>query len=123
MFSLNQAAQIDLMGQVNSEQMGLLTPTGKLFQISGTGGQLDFVMGCLFSKDRKGKSILALYSTYDGNSRILPTLLEGSAVTVPRTMVQYVATEWGVVYLRGYTVRDRAIALINIAHLITGIGW
>jgi acyl-CoA hydrolase len=87
MFSLNQAAQIDLMGQVNSEQMGLLTPTGKLFQISGTGGQLDFVMGCLFSKDRKGKSVLALYSTYDGNSRILPTLPEGSAVTVPRTAV------------------------------------
>ncbi|MCS7143588.1 MAG: 4-hydroxybutyrate CoA-transferase [Archaeoglobaceae archaeon] len=116
MFSLNQAAQIDLMGQVNSEQIGLLTPTCKLFQISGTGGQLDFVTGCLFSKDRKGKSVLALYSTYNGSSTILPTLPEGSAVTVPRTMVQYVATEWGVAYLRGYPIRERATALINIAH-------
>ncbi|MEM0301587.1 MAG: acetyl-CoA hydrolase/transferase C-terminal domain-containing protein [Archaeoglobaceae archaeon] len=116
MFSLNQAAQIDLMGQVNSEQMGLLTPSCKLFQISGTGGQLDFVMGCLFSNDRKGKSVLALYSTYNGSSRILPTLPEGSAVTVPRTMVQYVATEWGIAYLRGYPIRERATALINIAH-------
>ncbi|MDI9611044.1 MAG: acetyl-CoA hydrolase/transferase C-terminal domain-containing protein [Archaeoglobales archaeon] len=116
MFSLNQAAQIDLMGQVNSEQLGLLTPTCKLFQISGTGGQLDFVMGCLFSNDRKGKSVLALYSTYNGSSRILPTLPEGSAVTVPRTMVQYVATEWGIAYLRGYTIRERATALIKIAH-------
>ncbi|TDA25028.1 MAG: 4-hydroxybutyrate CoA-transferase [Archaeoglobi archaeon] len=116
MFSLNQAAQIDLTGQVNSEQIGLLTPSCKLFQISGTGGQLDFVLGCLFSKDRKGKSVLALYSTYDGNSRILPTLPEGSAVTVPRTAVQYVATEWGVAYLRGYPIRERANALISIAH-------
>ncbi|MEM2022687.1 MAG: acetyl-CoA hydrolase/transferase C-terminal domain-containing protein, partial [Archaeoglobaceae archaeon] len=115
-FSLNQAAQIDLMGQINSEQMGIISPTGKLFQISGTGGQLDFVMGCLFSKDRQGKSVIALYSTYDGHSRVVPLLPEGSAVTVPRSMTQYVATEWGVAYLRGYPVRDRAIALINIAH-------
>jgi acyl-CoA hydrolase len=116
MFSLNQAAQIDLMGQVNSEQMGLTSPTGKLFQISGTGGQLDFVMGCLFSRDRKGKSVLGLYSTYNGHSRIVPFLPPGSAVTVPRAMTQYIATEWGVAYLRGATVKERALALINIAH-------
>ncbi len=116
MFSLNQAAQIDLMGQVNSEQIGLLTPTCKLYQVSGTGGQLDFVMGCLFSRDRKGKSVLALYSTHGESSSIAPVLPEGSAVTVPRSMVQYIATEWGVAYLRGYSVRERAIALINIAH-------
>ncbi len=113
MFSLNQAAQIDLTGQVNSEQMG---SAGRLYQVSGTGGQLDFVMGCLFSRDRKGKSVLALYSTHKGNSRIVPILPEGSAVTVPRSMVQYVATEWGVVYLRGYSIRERTVALINIAH-------
>ncbi len=116
MFSLNQAAQIDLMGNVNSEQMGLMSPSGKLFQVSGTGGQLDFVMGCLFSRDRKGKSVLGIYSTYNGTSRIVPVLPPGSAVTVPRSMTQYIATEWGVAYLRGYTVKERAIALINIAH-------
>jgi len=76
MFSLNQAAQVDLMGQVNSEQMGLLTPTCKLFQVSGTGGQLDFVMGRLLSRDRKSKSVLALYSTYNGTSRIVPVCLQ-----------------------------------------------
>ncbi|MEM1578099.1 MAG: acetyl-CoA hydrolase/transferase C-terminal domain-containing protein [Archaeoglobaceae archaeon] len=116
MFSLNQAMQVDLMGQVNSEQIGLISTTGKLFQVSGTGGQLDFVMGCMFSRDRLGKSVLALYSTYNGNSRILPALPSGSAVTVPRAMTQFVATEWGVAYLRGMTVRERAIALIKIAH-------
>jgi len=116
MFSLNQAAQIDLMGQVNSEQIGLLTPTSKLYQVSGTGGQLDFVMGCLFSRDRKGKSVLALYSTHGESSSIVPVLPPGSAITVPRSMVQYIATEWGVAYLRGYSIRERAIALINIAH-------
>lgn len=113
MFSLNQAAQIDLMGQINSEQMGLLP--GKLFQISGTGGQLDFVMGCLFSRDRKGKSVLGLYSTY----KVLRELCQSppsSAVTVPRSLTQYIATEWGVAYLRGSTVKERALALIHIAH-------
>lgn len=116
MFSLNQAMQVDLMGQVNSEQLGLVSPTGKLFQVSGTGGQLDFVMGCLFSRDRMGKSVLALYSTYNGSSRIVPVLPAGSNVTVPRSMTQYIATEFGVAYLRGMTVRERAVALIKIAH-------
>ncbi len=116
MFSLNQAAQADLMGQINSEQMGLLSPTAKLYQVSGTGGQLDFVMGCLFSRDRKGKSVLSMYSTYNGSSRILPILPAGSAVTVPRSMVQYIATEWGVAYLRGRTIKERAIAMIHLAH-------
>ncbi len=116
MFSLNQAAQADLMGQINSEQIGLLSPTAKLYQVSGTGGQLDFVMGCLFSRDRKGKSVLSMYSTYNGSSRILPILPAGSAVTVPRSMVQYIATEWGVAYLRGRTIKERAIAMIQLSH-------
>ncbi|MDI9642383.1 MAG: acetyl-CoA hydrolase/transferase C-terminal domain-containing protein [Archaeoglobales archaeon] len=116
MFSLNQTMQVDLMGQANSEQVGLISPEGKLFQVSGTGGQLDFAMGCLFSRDRMGKSVLALYSTYNGVSRVVPVLPAGSAVTVPRTIVQYIATEWGVAYLRGSPIRERAIALIKIAH-------
>ncbi len=116
MLSINSAAQIDLMGQVNSEQIGLRTPTCKLFQVSGTGGQLDFVMGCLSSRDRMGKSILGLYSTYNGESRILPVLDRGSAVTVPRSMAQYIVTEFGIAYLRGYSIKERATALINLAH-------
>jgi len=116
MFSLNQAAEADLMGQINSEQMGLISPTGKLYQVSGTGGQLDFVMGCLFSRDRQGFSILAMYSTHNGTSRIKPILPPGAAVTVPRSMVQVVATEWGVAYLKGLTVKERAIAMIHLAH-------
>ncbi|WP_202319699.1 acetyl-CoA hydrolase/transferase family protein [Archaeoglobus neptunius] len=116
MFSLNQAAEADLMGQINSEQMGLISPTGKLYQVSGTGGQLDFVMGCLFSRDRQGISVLAMYSTHNGTSRIKPILPAGAAITVPRSMVQVVATEWGVAYLRGLTVKDRAIAMIHLAH-------
>jgi len=116
MFSLNQAAQADLMGQINSEQMGLTSPTGKLYHVSGTGGQLDFVMGCLFSRDRQGFSVIAMYSTHNGTSRIVPILPAGSAVTVPRSMVQVVATEWGVAYLKGLTIKERAIAMIHLAH-------
>jgi len=116
MFSLNQAAQADLMGQINSEQMGLTSPTGKLYHVSGTGGQLDFVMGSLFSRDRQGFSVIAMYSTHNGTSRIVPILPAGSAVTVPRSMVQVVATEWGVAYLKGLTIKERAIAMIHLAH-------
>lgn len=113
MFSLNSAINVDLTGQVASEQMML---NGKTFQISGSGGQLDFVMGTLFSQDRKGISVLSLYSTYKGTSRILPLLEQGYNITVPRTLTHYVATEWGVVNLRGLSNTQRAEALIAIAH-------
>ncbi|AAB89400.1 acetyl-CoA hydrolase/transferase family protein [Archaeoglobus fulgidus] len=116
MFSLNQVAQIDLMGQINSGQIGLTSPSGKIFQISGTGGQLDFVLGCFYSFDRQGKSVLATYSTYNGTSRIIPALPTGAGVTVPRSVVQYVATEWGIAYLRGLPIYKRAAAMIQLAH-------
>lgn len=112
MFSLNSAAQIDLTGQVASEQIGGSRP----FQISGTGGQLDFVMGTMFARDGKGVSVIALYSEYNGASKIVPLLETGTNVTVPRSMVEHVATEWGVARLRGLTVQERALALIAIAH-------
>lgn len=113
MFSLNSVVNVDLTGQVASEQMAI---NGRPFQISGSGGQLDFVMGTLMSQDQKGISVLSLYSTYKGASRILPLLERGSNVTVPRTLTQYVATEWGIVNLRGLSNSDRAKALIAIAH-------
>lgn len=112
MFSLNSAAQVDLTGQIASEQIGGSRP----FQISGTGGQLDFVMGTMFAKDGQGVSVIALYSEYNGASKIVPLLETGTNVTVPRSLVDHVATEWGIAGLRGLTVQERAQALIAIAH-------
>jgi len=112
MFSLNTTMQVDLMGQVASEQVGGDRPR----QISGTGGQLDFVMGTMLAHDRAGVSVLALYSQYKGRSRIVPILEKGTNVTVPRSLVDYVATEWGLVRSRGLSINERAQALIRIAH-------
>ncbi|RJQ87329.1 MAG: acetyl-CoA hydrolase/transferase family protein [Desulfobacteraceae bacterium] len=112
MFSLNSTMQVDLVGQVASEQIGGERPR----HISGTGGQLDFVMGTMLSQDRAGVSVLALYSEHKGRSRIVPLLEKGTVVTVPRSIVDYVATEWGLVRSRGLTINERAQALIRIAH-------
>lgn len=112
MFSLNSTIQVDMAGQVASEQIGGDRPR----HISGTGGQLDFVMGTLFSQDRQGVSVLALYSEHQGRSRIVPTLAKGTVITVPRSLVHYVVTEFGLVRLRGLSLNERALALIRIAH-------
>lgn len=110
--SINNAIELDLYGQINGESSGMR-------QISGTGGQLDFVIGAYHSHG--GKSIMALSSTFtnkkgETKSRILPTLKEGSIVTDPRTTAHYVATEYGIVNLRGKSTWQRAEALISIAH-------
>jgi acyl-CoA hydrolase len=110
--AINNAIEVDLFSQVASESVG---PR----HISGTGGQLDFIMGAFYSKG--GKGIISLSSTYtdkDGTikSRIVPTLVPGTVVTVPRSMVHYVATEYGIVQLKGKSTRERAEALIGIAH-------
>jgi len=107
--SLLGAIEVDLTGQVNAETVG-----GK--QISAIGGSFDFLQGALFSP--QGKSIMAISSaTPDGrNSRIVPQLAAGSAVTHPRHSIQYVVTEYGVADLRGKTLRERAEALTAIAH-------
>ena len=110
--SINNAADVDLYGQVSSESTGFR-------QISGTGGQLDFVTGAFHS--RGGKSFICLPSLKvdkNGNrsSRIRPFLASGSIVTVPRTITQYVVTEYGMAMLKGKSTWERAEALINIAH-------
>ena len=107
--SLLGAIEVDLTGQVNAETVG-----GK--QISAIGGSFDFLQGALFSP--QGKSIMAITAaTPDGkNSRIIPQLPPGSAVTHPRHSIQYVVTEYGVADLRGKTMRERAEALTAIAH-------
>ncbi len=110
--SINNAMEIDLTGQVNAESVG---PR----QYSGTGGQLEWVLGSQWSRD--GKSIIALRSSYrdkagELHSKIVPQLPPGSVVTTPRTCVQYVVTEYGVADLRYKSVLERARALIAIAH-------
>lgn len=110
--SINNAVDIDLYGQVNAESAGIK-------QISGTGGQLDFVMGAYLSKG--GKSFICLSSTFkqkDGTvaSRIRPTLSNGSIVTDTRSSVHYIVTEFGMVCLKGKSTWERAEALISIAH-------
>lgn len=110
--SINNAVDLDLFGQVNAESAGLK-------QISGTGGQLDFVMGAYLSKG--GKSFICLSSTVTGKdgtmkSRIVPTLTPGSIATDPRTCVHYLVTEHGMVNLKGLSSWERAEAIISIAH-------
>lgn len=110
--SINNAVDIDLFGQVNSESAGTK-------HISGAGGQLDFVMGAYLSNG--GKSFICLSSTFkqkDGTiaSRIRPTLVEGSIVTDTRANTHYVVTEYGKVCLKGMNSWQRAEALISIAH-------
>ncbi len=110
--SINNAVDLDLFGQVNAESAGIK-------HISGTGGQLDFVMGAYLSKG--GKSFICLSSTMkakDGTlkSRIVPTLTPGSIATDPRSCVQYIVTEYGMVNLKGLSTWQRAEALISIAH-------
>lgn len=107
--SINSCVQVDLMGQVASESVGLT-------QISGIGGQVDFVRGAKLSKG--GRSIIAIASTAAKGkiSKIVPVLDEGAAVTTSRTDVDYIVTEYGIAHLRGKTLRARARALIEIAH-------
>ncbi len=107
--SINTCIEVDLKGQVNSESLG-----GR--QFSGIGGQLDHVRGAQLSEG--GKSILALNSTTKGDtiSKIVPSFEAGNVTTVSRYDVQYVITEYGIADLKFKTERQRAEALIAIAH-------
>ena len=109
--SINNTTQIDLQGQAASESAGHR-------HISGTGGQLQFVRGAYASHG--GKSFICMSSTYDKKgepqSRIVSQLTPGNIVTTPRVDTMYVATEYGIVNLKGKSVSERAQALISIAH-------
>lgn len=107
--SVNSCLQVDLMGQVVSDSMGLS-------QISGAGGQIDFVRGATMSKG--GKSIIAMPSTAKNNtiSKIVPSITEYSAITTSRNDVDCIVTEYGIAELKGRTLKERAKALIKIAH-------
>jgi 4-hydroxybutyrate CoA-transferase len=109
MVAINAALQVDLTGQVCSDSIGT-------YFYSGIGGQVDFLRGASHSKG--GKPLIALPSTAKGGtiSRIVPTLAPGAGVVTSRGLIRYVITEYGVAYLHGKSIRERAKALIEIAH-------
>jgi len=109
MVSINSALQVDLSGQVCADSMGYTI-------YSGVGGSVDFIRGATLAKE--GKSIIVLPSTTldENESRIVPHLSEGAGVVNTRGGVHYVVTEFGAVNLHGKTVRERALALISLAH-------
>lgn len=109
MISVNSALQVDLTGQVAADSIGSLF-------YSGVGGQVDFVRGATRSKG--GKSIIAFPSTAKGGkvSRIVPVLSPGTGVVTSRADIDFVVTEYGIASLKGKTIKERAIALIQIAH-------
>ena len=109
MVAVNSILEVDVTGQCNAEHMAG-------FQFSGTGGQLDFVRGAYAA--RGGMSVMTFYSTAKNGeiSRVVPRLRAGATVTTPRMDTHYLATEYGVVNLKQKSVRERAEAIISIAH-------
>lgn len=106
--AINSAVEIDLTGQVCADSIGSHI-------ISGVGGQMDFIRGASLSEG--GKPIIAISSqTKGGISRIVPVLNSGAGVVTTRAHVHYIVTEYGIADLYGKTLRERAKALINIAH-------
>jgi len=109
MVSINSCVEVDLMGQVAATSIGLK-------QISGVGGQVDFVRGANWSKN--GRTIIAFSSTLSNGkaSKIVKFLAQGAEVTTSRNDVNYIVTEYGIAQLKGRTLRERARRLIDIAH-------
>lgn len=109
MTAINSALEIDLTGQASAESIGHTF-------YSGIGGQADFMRGAVLSEH--GKTILTIPSTADNGkvSRIMPFLKEGAGVTLNRGDIHYVVTEYGIAYLHGKNIRERAMELIAIAH-------
>ncbi len=106
--AINSAIEVDLTGQIAADSIGM-------YQYSGVGGQMDFIRGASLSEG--GKPIIALPSTTSrGVSRIVPCLQPGASVVTTRAHVHYVVTEYGVANLYGMNLRQRARALIDIAH-------
>lgn len=111
MVSINTCIMVDFTGQVASEGIGIN-------QYSGTGGQTDTALGAIEGFDGKGKSIIACRSTAKNGSisTIVPTLPNGTPVTLHRSNTDYIVTEHGIARLTGLTIKERTIALIKIAH-------
>lgn len=110
MTAINSCIEVDLTGQISSDSIGTR-------MYSGFGGQVDFIRGAAEGLDGLGKPIIALPSvTTKGDSKIAPILKPGAGVVTTRAHAHYVVTEYGIAYLFGKSLRQRAHALINIAH-------
>jgi RimJ/RimL family protein N-acetyltransferase len=109
MTAINSALEIDLTGQATAESLGKTI-------YSGIGGQADFMRGAVLAPG--GKTILAIQSTAEWGkvSRIVPFIREGAGITLIRGDIHYVVTEYGIAYLHGKNIRERAMELIAIAH-------
>jgi 4-hydroxybutyrate CoA-transferase len=107
--AINGSIEVDLTGQIVSESVGNLMRTG-------TGGQLDFVIGAFWSKGGKAINLVPSTTMNDTVSRIVPYIAQGARVTVPRHYAGYIVTEYGVADLYGRTEPERAEELIKIAH-------
>lgn len=108
MVAINSAIEVDITGQVCADSIGA-------HMYSGVGGQMDFIRGAALSDG--GKAIIALPSvTKNGESRIVPFLKQGAGVVTTRAHAQYIITEYGIADLYGKTLKERARALVNIAH-------
>lgn len=106
--AINSAIEVDITGQVCSDSIGT-------YHYSGVGGQIDFIRGAALSEG--GKPIIALGSTTSkGGSKIVPFLKQGAGIVTTRAHAHYIVTEYGVAFLYGKNMRERAKALINIAH-------
>ena len=106
--AINSAIEVDLTGQICADSIGEM-------MFSSVGGQHDFMYGCSLAEE--GRIFIALPSrTTKGKSKIVPTLTPGAGVVTTRFQTQYVATEHGIVYLRGKSLAERAKLLISIAH-------
>jgi 4-hydroxybutyrate CoA-transferase len=109
MVSVNAAMSVDLTGQINSEAMGP-------HMFSGVGGQLDFQIGAFLSKGGRAITVLPSTARKGTVTRIVAMFPEGQIVTVPRTYADFIVTEFGIANVQGKTQRQRAEALIEIAH-------
>lgn len=108
--AINSCIEVDITGQVCADSIGT-----RMF--SGVGGQIDFIRGAAQAEDGLGKPIIALHSaTNKGETKIVPTLKNGAGVVTTRNHVHYVVTENGIAHLFGQTLRQRAHALISVAH-------
>jgi acyl-CoA hydrolase len=106
--AVNSAVEVDLTGQVCADSIGM-------YQFSGVGGQMDFMRGAALSQG--GKPIIAITSrTAKGVPRIVPFLKQGAGVVTTRAHVHYIVTEFGIAYLYGKNLRQRAKALIDVSH-------
>lgn len=121
--AINSCIEVDLTGQVVSDSIGSRIYSGKKSEYRftcinlGVGGQVDFIRGAAISTDGEGKPIIALPSvTAKGESKIVPFLKEGGGIVTTRAHVHYIVTEYGIAYLFGRNLRQRAYALIKIAH-------